>query len=171
MGSNFFGALYGEIDYYFMAASDTQDVLKQYSTLVGAAALAPMWALGNHQGCYGYYDQGKVLNAIRQYRAHSIPLDGMHIDVDFQNNYRTFTASPKKFPNGGSDCFSQAAALEVKCSTNITGIVTSQPLDEASAKSPYSVLDSGLKMNAFIQDNRKEGAGPAYPGPFVMNES
>jgi alpha-glucosidase len=170
-GKYFFGALYGEIDYYFMAGDSTPDVLAQYSTLVGRAALAPMWALGNHQGCYGYYNQAKVINAIQQYRAASIPLDGMHIDVDFQDNYRTFTASEMKFPNGGADCFSQAAALGVKCSTNITGIVTIQPLDEDGNATPYSVLNSGLATNAFVQDNRAEGPGPAFPKPFVTNES
>ncbi len=66
-GKYFFGALYGEIDYYFMAGDTTQDVLKQYTTLVGPAALAPMWALGNHQGCYGYYDQTKVSRPDRKY--------------------------------------------------------------------------------------------------------
>src|SRR5271166_1378107 len=170
-GKYFFGALYGEIDYYFLAGDNTQEVLQQYSTLVGPAALAPMWALGNHQGCYGYYDQGKVINAIQQYRAANIPLDGMHIDVDFQNNYRTFTASNMKFPGGGAPCFAQAAALGVKCSTNITGIVTIQPLDEDGNQTPYPVLNDGLTANAFVQDNRAEGHGPAYPNPFVTNES
>lgn len=160
-GKYFFGALYGEIDYYFMGGDTTPEVLQQYSTLVGPAALAPMWALGNHQGCYGYYDQGKVLNAIQQYRNANIPLDGMHIDVDFQNNYRTFTASNMKFPNGGGTCFSQAAALGVKCSTNITGIVTIQPLDEDGNATTYSVLQSGQAINAFGagQPRRRTGAG------------
>src|SRR6185437_4170295 len=170
-GKYFFGALYGEIDYYFMAGENTQQVLKQYSTLVGSAALAPMWALGNHQGCYGYYDQSKVISAIQQYRAAEIPLDGMHIDVDFQDNYRTFTASNLKFPGGGQSCFAAAAELGVKCSTNITGIVTTQPLDENGNATPYSVLDEGKKLGVFVQDNRAEGPGPLYPAPFVTNES
>ena len=170
-GKYFFGALYGEIDYYFMAGDDTQEVLKQYSTLVGAAALAPMWALGNHQGCYGYYDHNKVLSAIQGYRNAAIPLDGMHIDVDFQNNYRTFTASNLKFPGGGAPTFAAAAGLGVKCSTNITGIVTIQPLDEDGNATPYPVLDSGKALGAFVQDLRAEGQGPAFPGPFVTNES
>lgn len=171
------GALYGEMDYYFMAGDDTAQVLAQYSTLVGAAALAPMWALGNHQGCYGYYNQDKVLDAIHGYRNANIPLDGMHIDVDFQNNYRTFTASPMKFPNGGAPTFANAAALGIKCSTNITGIVTIQPYDENGQNTPYDVLQSGLALvtgsatGAFVQDNRAEGPGPAYPGAFVTNES
>jgi alpha-glucosidase len=176
-GKYFLGALYGEMDYYFMAGDNTQEVLAQYSTLIGPAALAPMWALGNHQGCYGYYDHNKVLAAINGYRNAAIPLDGMHIDVDFQNNYRTFTASPKKFPGGGATTFAAAAALGVKCSTNITGIVTTQPYDEDGNQTPYTVLQSGLALStisstgAFVQDNRAEGPGPSFPGPFVTLEN
>jgi alpha-glucosidase len=170
-GKYYFGALYGEIDYYFMAGVDTPAVLQQYITLVGAPALPPMWALGYHQGAYGYYDQAKVLAAINTYRANSIPIDGVHIDVDFQNNYRTFTASPTKFPNGGQDCFDALAVLGVKASTNITGIVTSQPLDEAGNPSAYSVLQQGLAMNAFVMNVRAEdNPAPANPLPFVTNE-
>jgi alpha-glucosidase len=170
-GKYFFGALYGEMDYYFLAGDTTQDVLQQYSTLTGPAALAPMWALGYHQGCYGYYNQAKVVGAIQSYRNASIPIDGMHIDVDFQDNYRTFTASQMKFPGGGAPTFAALAALGVKASTNITGIVTIQPLDENGDATPYSALQSGLAINAFVQDNRAEGAGPAFPKPFVTNES
>jgi alpha-glucosidase len=170
-GKYFFGALYGEMDYYFLAGDTTQDVLKQYSTLTGPAALAPMWALGYHQGCYGYYNQAKVVGAIQSYRNAAIPIDGMHIDVDFQDNYRTFTASQMKFPSGGAPTFAALAAMGVKASTNITGIVTIQPLDENGNATPYPVLQSGLAANAFVQDNRAEGAGPAFPKPFVTNES
>lgn len=171
-GKYYFGALYGEIDYYFMAGVDTPAVLKQYTTLVGAPALPPMWALGYHQGAYGYYDQDKVLTAINAYRANGIPIDGVHIDVDFQNNYRTFTASPMKFPNGGADCFAALAKLGVKASTNITGIVTSQPLDESGQPSQYSVLNDGLAMKAFVMNVRAEdNPAPANPLPFVTNEN
>ena len=60
-GKYFFGALYGEMDYYFLAGDTTQDVLQQYSTLTGPAALAPhvgawlspglLWLLQPGQGC------------------------------------------------------------------------------------------------------------------------
>jgi len=172
-GKYYFGALYGEIDYYFMAGDNTQQVLAQYSKLTGPAALAPMWALGYHQGCYGYYNQDKVVGAIQAYRNAHIPIDGMHIDVDFQNNYRTFTASQKKFPGlNGANTFTALAALGVKASTNITGIVTSQPLDEDGNPTPYSVLNDGLAMNAFVQNLRAEDPPETVsPGPFITNES
>jgi alpha-glucosidase len=170
-GKYYFGALYNEIDYYFMAGGNAGDVIQQYTTLTGPPALPAMWVLGYHQGCYGYYDHNKVMAAVTAYRAARIPLDGVHIDVDFQNNYRTFTASPKKFPNGGRDTFQALATFGVKASTNITGIVTMQPLDEDGVASPYDVLQSGIAQNAFFLDVREDAPPPPNPGRFVTNES
>lgn len=170
-GKYYFGALYGEIDYYFLAGRNTAQVLRQYSTLTGPAALVPMWVLGYHQGCYGYYSQEKVLAAAQSYRQARIPLDGMHIDVDFQNNYRTFTASPEKFPNGGAPTFQGLARFGVKASTNITGIVTMVAEDETGQVVPYSVLDEGTALDAFFKDIRVDAPLPPSPGYFITNEN
>jgi alpha-glucosidase len=170
-GQYYFGALYGEIDYYLMVGRNTAEVLKQFITLTGPPAMPPMWALGYHQGCYGYYDHAKVLTAAQAYRQAKIPIDGIHIDVDFQNNYRTFTASPAKFPSGGRSTFAALSALGIKASTNVTGIVTAQPLDEDGQASPYSVLDEGKQIGAFFQDVRAEAPDAPSPGLYFTNES
>jgi alpha-glucosidase len=171
-GKYYFGALYGEIDYYFFAGNDTAEVLDQYTILTGRAALAPMWALGYHQGCYGYFTAERVIAAVQAYRLARIPLDGMHIDVDFQNNYRTFTASPEKFPGGGAPMFTTLAAWGVKASTNITGIVSIVPKDETGQNAPYSVLDAGIARDAFYKDVRIDDPNPpAAPGYLVVNEN
>jgi alpha-glucosidase len=171
-GKYYFGALYGEIDYYFFACNTTADVLNQYTTLTGRAALAPMWALGYHQGCYGYFSQEKVLSAVQSYRTAKIPLDGIHIDVDFQNNYRTFTASPEKFPGGGAPTFQALANWGVKASTNITGIVSMIPEDETKMPVPYGVLTAGTTLDVFYKDIRiDDPAPPANPGYLVVNEN
>ena len=171
-GKYYFGALYGEIDYYFFAGNDTAAVLNQYTALTGRAALAPMWALGYHQGCYGYFNADRVSSAVQSYRAAQIPLDGVHIDVDFQNNYRTFTASPEKFPNGGATLFAALASWGVKASTNITGIVSIVPQDETGAVAPYSVLNDGLTRNVFYKDVRVDDPNPPQnSGNLVVNEN
>ncbi|MGC3990288.1 MAG: glycoside hydrolase family 31 protein [Chthoniobacteraceae bacterium] len=172
-GKYYFGALFGDLDYYFMAGDSTVDVLNLYTTLTGRAALPPMYTLGYHQGCYGYYNQALVLQAVTSYRNAGIPLDGLHIDVDFQNNYRTFTASPMKFPNGGKDVFDQLAALGVKASTNITGIVSMVPVDESNnTQPPYAVLQEGLAKGYFYENVRVDDPNPpTNPQPLVVNES
>ena len=91
--------MYNDLDYYFMAGSSTGDVLRQYTGLTGRAPMPPRYVFGFHQGAYGYFDHNKLSAAANAYRAARIPCDGLHIDVDFQDNYRTFTHSEIKFPN------------------------------------------------------------------------
>ena len=98
-GKYYFGALFGDMDYYFLLGDRTADVLAQFTTLTGRSAMPPKFVFGFHQGCYGYFDSDRLEKAADGYRNARIPCDGLHIDVDFQDNYRTFTHSNKKFPN------------------------------------------------------------------------
>ena len=75
--------------------------------------MPPRYVFGLHQGAYGYYDRYKLVQAASSYRAAGIPCDGLHIDVDFQDNYRTFTHSEIKFPNA-AQLFSGAAHCRVQ---------------------------------------------------------
>ena len=43
--------------------------------------------------------QEKVCEQAKLYRKHGFPLDGIHIDVDIQDNYKTFTTDKDKFPD------------------------------------------------------------------------
>ena len=170
-GKYYFGALYGDLDYYFMYGPDVPSVIDQYTTLTGRPSLPPRYVFGFHQGAYGYYDENILMQTAASYRSSQIPLDGLHIDVDFQDNYRTFTSSNKKFPNA-QQLFSTLHASGFKCSTNITPLVTSNPLDENNNPTPYAARDSGKALNtaglapgAFIYDTLA-GGGP-NPNLFI----
>lgn len=152
-GRYYFGALYGEMDYYVMVGNDGDgspnaiaDVIRQYSVLTGASAMPPKYAFGYQQGCYGYYDRKILLRTAKQFREARIPIDGLHIDVDFQNNYRTFTVSPEKFPDP-KDMFDELHDLGYKCSTNITGIISANPLDETGQPADYPTRDELLNLD------------------------
>ncbi len=166
-GRYYFGALYGEIDCYFMADDAPAQALGQYTKLTGSAAMPPEYVFGFHQGCYGYFDYYKLMNVAETYRKWEIPIDGLHIDVDFQNNYRTFTSSPLKFPNPAR-MFSLLKALGYKCSTNITGMVTANPYDENGQVAPYATLESGRQEDVFIYDT--VAGGDESPNLFVAEE-
>jgi alpha-glucosidase len=128
-GLYYFGALYGDMGYYFMAGDDVRAVIQQYTRLTGLAPLPPRYVLGYHQGCYGYYDRDTLMAAATAYRENAIPIDGLHIDVDFQDNYRTFTSSKMKCGDIKS-LFDELHGMGFKCSTNITALITSNPQDE-----------------------------------------
>jgi alpha-glucosidase len=153
------GALYNDLDYYFFAGDSVGDVLAQYTTLTGRSAMPPRYVFGLHQGAYGYYDQFKLSQAAHSYRAARIPCDGLHIDVDFQDNYRTFTHSEIKFPNV-AQYFGTLHASGFKMSTNITPILTTNELAETGAQTAYAQRDALVAANALIFDTRA-GGGPS----------
>jgi alpha-glucosidase len=164
-GLYYFGALYGEMDYYFMAGAEAGDVLTQYTTLTGRAPMPPRYALGYHQGAYGYFDHVRLTAAANAYRAARFPIDGLHIDVDFQDNYRTFTHSEKKFPNVRT-YFDGLHAGGFKCSTNITPMLNRTDLDENANMVPYPERDA-LRAAGALLEQRFDGDPPPVESPVL----
>jgi alpha-glucosidase len=144
-GKYYFGALYGDLDYYFFLGNQVVDVLGQYTTLTGRSPMPPKYIFGFHQGCYGYFDSDRLEGVANAYRNANIPIDGLHIDVDFQNNYRTFTHSEKKFRNA-AQMMKYLHDQGFKCSTNITPLLTDSPLDENNQFTPYDQRLALLQM-------------------------
>ncbi|KAH7025658.1 alpha-1,4-glucan lyase [Microdochium trichocladiopsis] len=142
----------------FMAGDTVADVIQLHTSIVGKPKLKPRYVLGNHQGCYGYDTRDMVLDAVKEYRKAGIPLDGMHIDVDIQDDYRTFTINKNagRFPDPES-MFKDLRQLGVKCSTNITPYINSTPNDD------YTTLNEALKAGYFIVDLRD--IDPSAPNP------
>ncbi len=104
-------------------------VIYQYTTLTGRSAMPPKYIFGFHQGAYGYYNSTVLSQVANAYRTANIPIDGLHIDVDFQDNYRTFTSSNKKFPNV-TELMNYFHSIGFKCSTNITPMLRADNQDE-----------------------------------------
>ncbi len=161
-GKYYLGSLYNELDYYFFVGEGVPDVLALYTTLTGRGPMPPRYAFGLHQGAYGYYDRYKLAQAANAYRAARIPCDGLHIDVDFQDNYRTFTHSEMKFPNA-KELFDDLHGIGFKLSTNITPIITSNELNQEGLRAPYLQREALIGANAMIFDSRfANGESPDF---------
>ena len=143
----------------FIAGDDIAQIIRSYTSLIGRPNLKPRYVLGNHQGCYGYDTQDKVEKAVQKYIDYDIPLDGMHIDVDMQRDYRTFTidTSAGKFPNP-EQMFDKLRRQGVKCSTNITPVVN------ARDDKDYNTLNDGLAKGCFVKDIRDIDPSADSPG-------
>lgn len=133
----------------FVAGDSIQEVIQLYTSIVGKPKLKPKYVLGYHQGCYGYDTADIVLDCINQYRQCGFPIDGMHIDVDMQDDYRTFTIDTRlgHFANP-RDMFKKLRGQGIKCSTNITPYINCMP------SASYKTLNEGLAKNYFIVDRR-----------------
>jgi len=94
-----FGAEGGEMNYYFFYGPSLKKILSRYTELTGKMPMPPMWALGNQQSRWSYYPETMVEQVVREYRQRDLPLDVIHLDIDYMNGYRVFTWNTKRFPN------------------------------------------------------------------------
>jgi alpha-glucosidase len=163
-----FGALFGELDYYLFLGDGVPDILHQFTNLTGRSPMPPKYAFGFHQGCYGYYDRGRVESVARAYREARIPIDGLHIDIDLQDNYRVFTHSEMKFPRA-SEMIADLHANGFKCSTVVTPLLTHNPLDERGEMTPFPQRQELLELGGLLYDVRA-GREPGV-GLFATNVS
>lgn len=170
-----FGIRYGVLDYYVIVGNTCGDIIKSFSNIVGTARLIPRYALGYHQGCYGYEKRSDLHEVVNRYREYQIPLDGLHVDVDLQRKYQTFTIDENKFQNP-KEMFEQLRNQGVKCSTNITPIISNKNTEN------YTTYKEGIEKEYFVIDERfdpdnpegriyyKYASGKEYEYPFNDKE-
>ena len=61
--------------------------------------LPPLWALGNQQSRWSYYPDTMVEEVVNEYRKRDLPLDVVHLDIDYMHGYRVFTFDKDRFPD------------------------------------------------------------------------
>jgi alpha-glucosidase len=94
-----FAAEGGEANYYFIWGPSIKKILGRYADLTGHMPLPPMWALGNQQSRWSYYPESMAEQVVNEYRKRDLPLDVLHLDIDYMQAYRVFTFDTSRFPN------------------------------------------------------------------------
>src|SRR6202171_4882638 len=163
---SWFGAEGGELNYYFFYGPSLKKVLGVYADLPGHMPLPPMWARGNQQSRWSYYPDTLVEQVVREYRERDLPLDVIHLDIDYMQSYRVFTFDPKRFPNPkalteklGKQGVKVVAIVDpgVKYQPVVpsAGQVTSTTPELDPQDQRYYVFDEGIKKNHL--QHRKNG--------------
>ncbi|MCX6142157.1 MAG: DUF4968 domain-containing protein [Ignavibacteriales bacterium] len=94
-----FGAVNGEMNYYFFSGTTPKKVLERFTELVGRMPLPPRWSLGYQQCRWSYYPESRVRKLASDFRTKQIPCDVLYLDIDYMEGYRIFTWSKKNFPD------------------------------------------------------------------------
>jgi alpha-glucosidase len=88
-----------ELDVYLILGPRPADVLRRYTDLAGRTPLPPLWALGAHQSRWGYESETEIRTIVEGYRARDLPLDAVHLDIDYMNAYKVFTFDADRYPD------------------------------------------------------------------------
>jgi len=175
-----FGAEGGELNYYFFYGPSIKKILGRYSDLTGHMPLPPLWALGNQQSRWSYYPDTMVEEVAQEYRRRDLPLDVIHLDIDYMQAYRVFTWNTTRFPN--PKALSEILGKQgIRLITIVDPGVKHQPVAKSAAvvtsTSPeldpqdqrYYVFDQGVQKNYFQKRKSGELFVPrVWPGDSVF---
>ena len=149
----------GEIDQYIVAGPGIDEVLERYSRLTGRPTLQPRWTLGYHQCRWSYYPDTQVLDICQKFRDREIPADGIWLDIDYMDDYRSWTWDPVGFPDP-QGFVEQVEDLGFK----VTAIID----PGLKLDTEWDIYKSGVAGGHFISQDETPYAGVVWPGPSVF---
>lgn len=152
----------GELDYYLFAGPTPAAVVEQLTRLTGRPALPPLWSLGYHQSRWSYGSDTHVRAIARGFRERSIPLDAIHLDIDYMDGFRVFTWDRERFPD-------PAATIAALHEDGIRAVTIVDPGVKKELGAGYEVADSGVERGHFVR--RPDGepfSGWVWPGESLF---
>jgi alpha-glucosidase len=152
----------GELDYYLFAGPTPAAVVEQLTRLTGRPALPPLWALGYHQSRWSYASGQEVEDIVRGFRERGIPLDAIHIDIDYMRGFRVFTWDPERFPD-------PAALIARLHAQGVRAVTIVDPGVKRELGSGYAVAEEGMARDCFIrQVDGEPFTGYVWPGESLF---
>lgn len=152
----FFGAIGGQIQYYFIPGKNIKEVVKNYTALTGRMEMPPLWSLGYQQCRFSYFSQEEVRELVKTFEEKDIPLDVVYLDIDYMDGFRVMTFKTPNF----DDAAGLISDLKEKGIRTITIIDPGVKVDEE-----YDVFKRGKEGNHFTKKLDGEMfIGAVWPG-------
>lgn len=165
----------GAIDQYLVAGPSMKEVVRRYTLLTGRAPVPAPWALGYHQSrwegpCDGspasagrhFCSASQILAMADTLRERGIPADGVFLDIQHMDGFRSFTFDGERFADPEA-LFSALAARGLHASAIIDPGIKVDPA--------WAIYESGLAGAHFLGapgEPNKPFVGEVWPGPSVF---
>nr|XP_026489225.1 lysosomal alpha-glucosidase-like isoform X3 [Vanessa tameamea] len=137
----------GILNFFVLLGPSPQEVVAQYTSLVGQPFLPPYWSLGFHLCKYDYGSLNVTRDVMQRNRDAGIPLDVQWNDLDYMSNGNDFTYDKDKFaglPEFVDQLHEQGMHYVILVDP---GVSASEKLGE------YPPFDRGLEMDIFIKNS------------------
>ena len=155
----YFGAVDGNLDYYFMYGPSVKEVVSEYTELTGRTPLPQLWTLGYQQCRWSYAPKERLMEVAKAFREKDIPCDTLYLDIDYMDGYRVFTWDNNKFDNP-KEILNELKNIGFKV---VTIIDPGVKVDKG-----YKIYDEGLKEGYFATDkDRIVYKNKVWPGDSV----
>ncbi len=90
-----------DMDYYFIAGENLDEVISGYRTLTGKASLYPKWVLGFWQSRERYKTQDEIEGTLAEFRQRQIPIDNIVQDWNYwpEDQWGSHKFEESRYPN------------------------------------------------------------------------
>ena len=90
-----------DMDYYFIAGENLDEVISGYRTLTGKASLYPKWVLGFWQSRERYKTQDEIEGTLAEFRQRQIPIDNIVQDWNYwpEDQWGSHQFEESRYPN------------------------------------------------------------------------
>lgn len=158
----YYSATDGNINYYVLGGQDLKAVVANYTYLTGRTPLPQKWVLGYQQSRWGYSTSDHRVEKIADnFAKYHLPIDVIHLDIDYMRGYRDFTWDTTRFKN----------PQKFVAKMRKRGIRLMPILDAGVKKDTagYDIYEEGLKKGYFVkQPDGTVFIGRVWPGEAVF---
>ena len=90
-----------QMDWYFIAGDDMDEVISGYRTLTGKAQIMPKWAMGYWQSRERYKTSTEMIDALAAFRKRNFPIDNIVMDWSHweEDAWGSHEFDPARFPD------------------------------------------------------------------------
>ncbi|XP_063403845.1 maltase-glucoamylase-like [Mytilus trossulus] len=162
----------GILDVYIFLGPSPENVIQQYTELIGRPFMPPYWALGFQLCRYGYTNLKDIETAVENTKKYNIPHDVQYADIDHMDKQMDFTIDQEKF-GGLNTYFKQLQAegmhtiiiLDPCFTTNTSGY---EPYDRLKAISGAVMWPQELQGVEDYKDGDGAMLGYVWPEGKVV---
>ncbi|XP_070581151.1 lysosomal alpha-glucosidase-like [Ptychodera flava] len=153
----------GILDFYIFLGPSPDEVIQQYSEVIGLPFMPPYWSLGFHLCRYGYNSANKTREIWQSMLKAGIPQDVQWNDIDSMEGHRDFTYN--------QETFTELPALVEEIHQHnqyyITMLDPGIPNDQP--KGSYRPYEDGIELGVFVKDYQGNPfVGRVWPGRTVF---
>lgn len=150
-----------QIDYYFIAGNNMDDVISGYRSVTGKAEIFPKWALGFWQSRERYKTQKELLDVAAEFRKRKIPLDNIVLDWSYWkvDEWGSQQFDPERFPDA-------TAMIKQLHDQHLHFMISAWPKFYEGIEN-YKTFDAkGWLYKQAIVNRQRDWIGKGYVGTF-----
>lgn len=150
-----------DMDYYFIAGQNADEIISGYRTLTGKASVYPKWSYGFWQSRERYKTSEDIEQTLGEFRKRHIPIDVIVQDWNYwpEDQWGSHKFEASRFPN-------PQAMLDSVHAMNGRFMISVWPKFYCNTDN-YKALDAkGWMYGQAVKDQIKDWVGPGYVGSF-----